>query len=185
MCSSQEELFEQNVVEIKTQIRQLKSSIDMSRLIINEHCLEQARLLDIETETKIEKSEAAEIDTLNEQRKKWLAEISEYEAECVRNMEATKAQLLAYIGLTEQWLEAHLDSQDSTVLSLQLDEHLRKMTTLGLELKGFQFGARLLLFNEEYRFYPALLSFKKLRVPHVLEQYYKEKYSSEAESSIK
>jgi hypothetical protein len=98
MCSSQEELFEQNVVELKAQIKRLKSSIDLSRLVINEHCLEQTRLVDIETETKIEKSDiekSAGIVKLNERRKKWLAEISDYEAECVRHMEATKSQLLA------------------------------------------------------------------------------------------
>jgi hypothetical protein len=69
--------------------------------------LERVRLIDIETETKIEKSDAAEIGTLNEQRKKWLAEISEYEAECVRNMEAAKGLLLAYIKQSEEWLESH------------------------------------------------------------------------------
>jgi hypothetical protein len=187
MSSSQEELFEQNVAKIRTQIRQIKSSIDMSRLVINEHCKEQARLVDLETETKIEKSEASEIDTLNEHRKKWLAEISEYKDECVRHMEATKGQLLAHIGLTEQWLESHRDSPDRNVLVQQSNDHLREMTTLGFELKGFQFGAKLLLFSEEYQGYeliPAHLSFKKLRVPKVLEEYYQEKYSSESSNSI-
>jgi hypothetical protein len=184
---SQEELFEQNVAEIRTQIRQLKSSIEMSRLVINEHCLEQTRLVDIETETKIEKSDTDEIEALNERRKRWLREISEYEAGCVQHMEATKGQLFAYIGLTEQWLESHRDSPDRSVLIHQSDEHLTKLTMLGFELKGFQFGARLLLFNEEYRSIfrhdPARLILKNLRVPTVLENYYKEKLSCLVESS--
>jgi hypothetical protein len=57
------------------------------------------------------------------------------------------------------------------------------MITLGFDLKGFQFGARLLLFTEEYENNSARLSFKKLRVPQVLEQYYQEKYLSEYELS--
>jgi hypothetical protein len=45
----------------------------------------------------------------------------------------------------------HRDSQDRSMFFLQSSEHLRKLTTLGFELKGFRFGARLLLFNEEYK----------------------------------
>jgi hypothetical protein len=186
MCSSKDELFEQNVVEIRTQIRQLKLSIEMSRLVINEHCLDLARQLDIETETKLEKSNEAEIDTLNERRKRWLKEMSEYEAECVQHVEASKDQLLAIIETTEQWVESYRDSQDRNVLAQQSNDHLREMTTLGFELKGFQFGARLLLFSEAYgsrlEEYPARLSYKDLRVPPMLEAYYKEKFSSLAES---
>jgi hypothetical protein len=178
MCSFQEELFQQNVVEIKAQIKRLKSSIDMSRLVINEHCLEQTRLLDIETETKCENSDAVDIDKFNERRKMWLKEISEYEAKCVQHMEATKDKVIAYIEESEKWLESHNDSEDRNVLIQQSDEKLKKLTTLGFELKGFQFGGKLLLFSEEYEINSARLSFKKLRVPQVLEQYYKENDSS-------
>jgi hypothetical protein len=196
MCSSSssfspapEALFEQNVVEIRAQIRQLKSSIDMSRLIINEHCLGLARQVDMETETKLERSNASGIEILNGRRKKWLRGISEYETECVQHMEATKGLMLAYIGLTEQWLvESHAGDPSldrSALIIQQSSQHLIKMTRLGLELKGFQFGSRLLLFSEEYLIVglgsghcSAGLSFKELRVPQVLEQYYKEKAES-------
>jgi hypothetical protein len=111
----------------------------MTRLVINEHSLDLARQVDIETEVKCEKSDAAEIkDMLNKRRKKVLQEISEYEAECVQHTEATKGQMLAYIGLTEQWLESHGDSPGRSALIIQKSkEHLRKMITLGFELKGF------------------------------------------------
>jgi hypothetical protein len=184
MCSSQEELFEQNVVEIEARIKRLRSDIEMSRLVINEHCLELARQLDIETETKIEKSDAAEKDRLNERRKKWLKEISEYEAECVRLMEATRGQLLATIETTEKWLESHRDSPVDSVLIQQSDEHLREMTRLAFELKGFQFRGKLLLFIEEYELNPGCLSFKKLRVPKVLENYYSSSVAAESSKPL-
>jgi hypothetical protein len=188
MGSSQGELFGQNLVEIEAQIIRLKLSIEKSRLTINEHCKEQIRLIDIETETKLETSDAAKTEDLDEQRKEWLQEMSKYEAECVRHMEETKGQLLAYIGLTEQWLEAHRDSQDRSELIIQQsNDHLTKLTMLGFELKGFQFGGKLLLFSEEYRDrmqqYPSRLNLKELSVPQMLVNYYKGKFPSVAESS--
>jgi hypothetical protein len=186
MSSSREGLFEKYGVKIEARIKRLRSDIEMSRLVINERCLELARQVDIETETKIEKSDAAEKDTINEPRKKWLKEISEYEAECVQHMEATKGQLLATIEESEKWLESQRDSPVDSALIEQSEEQLRKLTTLGFELRGFQFAGKLMLFIDKYRNNSACLSggleIKKLRVPQVLEHYYNKKYPSVASS---
>jgi hypothetical protein len=48
------EEFNKKMIEIVTLAERLKSKIAMSRLVINEHCLNLARQVDIETEMLIE-----------------------------------------------------------------------------------------------------------------------------------
>jgi hypothetical protein len=131
---SNQEKFNRKVDEIETCSDDLKSDIeDMSRLVINEHCLNMARQIDIETEMNIEKygDDEAEIEKLNERRKKWLAEIKEYEIERVKDMEATRGILIESIDKSKQWAKKMRDFERydnfAAELDKQTDEHLRHL----------------------------------------------------------
>jgi hypothetical protein len=189
---SNQEKFSRKVDEIETCSVDLKSEIeDMSRLVINEHCLNLARQVDIETEMKIENSggDESEIEKLNERRKKWLAEIKDYEAKRVTDMEATRGILIESIDKSKQWAVKMRDFEryDNFAVDLdkQADEHLSHLKTLRHELKGFQFGGRMMLFNEGNPYVPlneyysdGLLQIKRLRVPDLLESYFTQKRSA-------
>jgi hypothetical protein len=129
--------------------------------------------------------DALEIEKLNEQRKKWLARIKEYETECVEDMEATRGILIESIKNTKQWAQKMRESPGNNELEEQsIDEHLRKLKTFRHELKGFQFGGRMMMFNEgnpssRIRGYSdGFLAMKRLRVPRLLESYYMQQKQS-------
>jgi hypothetical protein len=194
---SNHEEFNRKVDKIETFSDDLKSEIeDMSRLVINEQCLNLARQVDIETEIKSKKSgNNSEIEKLNEQRKKWLAEIKEYEAESVKDMEATRGILIESIEESKKWAAKMRDFERydnfAAELDKQADEHLSKLKTLRHELKGFQFGGRMMLFNEGNPSLPlnayhsvGSLVIKRLRVPRLLESYFMQKQSASSMSKL-
>jgi hypothetical protein len=153
----------------------------MTRLVINEHCLNLARQVDIESELKIEKSgDKTKIEKINERRKILLKAFKEYEAKCVKDMEATRGILIESINKSKQWAQKIRESlENNNELEQQsASEHLRHLKTLRHELKGFQFGGRIMLFNEgnvnfDHSF--GRFKIKRLRVPRLLESYFMQK----------
>jgi hypothetical protein len=131
-------------------VDELKLQIIRSRLTINEHCADLARQVDIVIETRIEE--------LTNTRKQWLNEIKEYETECVQSMEATRCTLLEDIDRVKHWTDdAALKSSNFTLpendsylseLNQQALSHLWRLKSLRLEMKCFQFGARLMTYDK-------------------------------------
>jgi hypothetical protein len=84
-----------------------------------------------------------------------LHEIKEYEAECVRDMEATKSEVEASLEQAKQLLQSIRKVHDTerylSELTQQTDDRLNKLKLLLFELQGYQFGGRLLRFNERSR----------------------------------
>jgi hypothetical protein len=79
MCSKDEQKdFVEKLGEIVNLIDELTTKIDRSRLVLNDHCLEQARGLDLATETRIVKvcTDQPAIDKLNDIRRRLLGEIN-------------------------------------------------------------------------------------------------------------
>jgi hypothetical protein len=139
-----EENLNVKLSQIDTTGEALSVQIDLSRLIINEHCLGQARRADLAIEKRIAQ--------LNEIRKVWLKTISNYESECVRDTEAAKPQLVECVKRTQQWSKSvrEMESKENFLDELiqQADTHLQDMKSLLQQLKGFQFGGQLMTFYE-------------------------------------
>jgi ABC-type phosphate transport system auxiliary subunit len=174
------EKLEARIKQIEEKLEKLRTELARSRLTLNEYCSEQVRQVDIYIETEIER--------LNALRKKWIQEIKEYEAKCVRDMEATKSELEASLEKTKQWVQSIRDFRNTeqylSELCQQSDDHLSKLKALQFELKGYQFGGKLLQFYEGSRCYDgykeslARLTTVDLRVPQSSETYYLQRYST-------
>jgi hypothetical protein len=141
MCSTEERVLIEKLTEIDTSGDELNVKIDLSLLYVNEHCLEQARRVDLAVETRIEQ--------LNELR----AKIGEYEATCMRHMDTTKSLLVESVERAKKWSKSIREMERRgnflVELSRQAEEHLRNLTTLHQQINGFQFSGQLLTFQEE------------------------------------
>jgi uncharacterized coiled-coil protein SlyX len=181
MCSKEE--FLQKRGQIKTQTSEITRKIELTRLTVNEECLELARSVDIAAETRIEQlSESATeqkqqaIDKINDRRRLLLAEIKDYEAECVASVEATKGALLTSVKSAEKWVEL-MESTSlpryenfKVVLNDQADTRVTQLKHLFLQLRAFQFGGKQMTFVECSL---GSLQIERLRVPKVIESHFK------------
>jgi hypothetical protein len=194
---TKKELLIQTAIEIDKRADGLIKSIEMSRLAVNEHCLDLARQIDIEAETKIEKLDETGMNKLNDQRREYLKRIKDYEDECFGHLEATKAILMASISSESKQLAQRLrDFQENFDFDLaeELEQQSKKqllyLKTLDQQLKGFQFAGKLMIFKERDSHSPfaeyaiGSLEIEKLEIPSILQRYFKQNPSRSGFPSI-
>jgi hypothetical protein len=142
MCSNEEEQLDEKLYRIDTSADELNVKIARSRLDVDEHCGELARRVDLAIELRIQQ--------LNKLRAKWLKQIKDYEAECMRNMDATRQLLIESVERAKQWSKSIRDMERKrnflVELNDQADAHLGKLNLLHQQIKGFQFGGKLMTF---------------------------------------
>jgi hypothetical protein len=154
MTTILKENLQEKLIQVVQETDALRVEIAKSRSKINEYCAHEINKVDTSIETNIEKvnDDKAKVLQLNEQRKKWLAEIGEYEQECVKYMEATRSRLIEYIDKVRQWAKRVLERRSSDTFLVELNEqtekHLSDLRHLLLQIKAFQLGGRQLMFIE-------------------------------------
>jgi hypothetical protein len=153
------EKFVARLKQIKERDDQLTIRIELTRLTVNQHCLDLANDVDITTETRIEKSATKQeaIEKLNVDRKNLLKKIKDYEAGCMASVETTRSTLLESIQKTAKWAELMLQETSlarydhhKDVLNEQAEKHLGNLDRIHLQLRAFQFGGKLMRFDESY-----------------------------------
>jgi hypothetical protein len=154
MGSEQE--FLHKLVQIKKLDEEVTRKVELTRLTVNTFCQDIAREVDISAETKIEKcNEQTTIDELNNERRKLLKQIKDYEVDCMTSVESTRSELLESVHKAGKWSDlmqqpsslARLDTFKD-VLNEQADSHLCYLEQLLLQVKAFQLGGKIMLFYE-------------------------------------
>jgi hypothetical protein len=187
-CCSVEEGFVEKLNEINKLVEELRMKIARTRLTVNEYCSDLTNDVDIATETKIENAATPQekyIDVLNNERRRLLKEIKDYEAECMVNVEATRGKLLESIDAASKWASLMLKPTSlaryvdfEAQLNEQAHARLCHLEHLILQIKAFQFGGKLMKFNaSKCNLEIGTLTVFKLRTPKLIEHHFKDTHS--------
>jgi hypothetical protein len=148
------EELKKKLIRLVNEAKELTSRILLSRVVINELCLELASLVDLAVETRLLISSAETGEKLNEARREWLKAIGEYEKSRVAKLEESiKSTLIESINKASAWAERLLQNMERkenflTELNQQTDQHLRNFKHLGLQMLAFQVSGELMTFSE-------------------------------------
>jgi hypothetical protein len=127
---------------------QLKTNIETSELIINEHCRGVKIQIDLVVETKMKE--------LNDMRDEYLAVVNAYERDCLNNLPNLDTQVLfravdkanQFVNELKDYLKSfRIDENVVSTQSVACDRHLAELEGSLLYLKGSQFRGQVIKFK--------------------------------------